>query len=588
MSDPRGVLLDRMISEINDLRRRVEAQEAQEQTPRAQKARALDTQFPDALLHLPFDGGVPYETDYSVNLAGHKLQFPTVASGGIIGRPGKFGKAVQLAEGTTNYVRNPSFEVDTTTWTANNLLYARYNFRSAPYGQWSLALGGATGADPFMHSDVPIGAAIGGKTFTVSFYWRGASTSTTCNGNVQIGWGWANWQGIAPSGTAPGVAWVRRQLTFTVPAGVTETTFQLILRGGGATGDIDYDAIQVEEKGYASPYCDGSLGPGHAWTGTPYASTSTRAAQDLLYHKSGMTAYRGTVSFWVSSPIPSGQTANTSPGLFTWWDNWNTDGLYLEMTSNRNGMYFNSFGGGVNNGMIGASGLGWAANTWHHVVATWDYAANERKLYVDGQLAGEGTYANLPNIAETNFRLGTNFSGRDWNGWMDDLLILDRALTATEVKRLYEAGQAGLGVLCPPQWKVDDSGAADAHVMATDASGNARIGGGLQVGGLRMPMVGQTISGGAITVGPGDGYIRIDTEGAAPTDDLDTINGGSDGQIIVLRTQTSARSVVVKNNTGNITCGADVILSHPRDKLMLIYDAATPVWTPIAPLANNA
>lgn len=134
----------------------------------------------------------------------------------------------------------------------------------------------------------------------------------------------------------------------------------------------------------------------------------------------------------------------------------------------------------------------------------------------------------------------------------------------------------------------DATGAADAHVVATDASGNARIGGGLRVGGLRMPMVSQTISGGAITVGPEDGYIRIDTEGAAPTDDLDTINGGSDGQIIVLRTRTTSRSVVVKNNTGNITCGADVILSHPRDKLMLIYDATTPIWTPIAPPANNA
>jgi hypothetical protein len=41
------------------------------------------------------------------------------------------------------------------------------------------------------------------------------------------------------------------------------------------------------------------------------------------------------------------------------------------------------------------------------------------------------------------------FNGtRQCNGYIDDLLILDRALTATEVKRLYEAE---LPVLCPPQ-----------------------------------------------------------------------------------------------------------------------------------------
>jgi hypothetical protein len=36
------------------------------------------------------------------------------------------------------------------------------------------------------------------------------------------------------------------------------------------------DALQVEEKGYATTYCDGSLGVGYSWSGTAHASTSTR------------------------------------------------------------------------------------------------------------------------------------------------------------------------------------------------------------------------------------------------------------------------------------------------------------------------
>ena len=60
----------------------------------------------DALLHLPFEGGKPYETDFSVDTNGHLGQAATV-SGGVIGRPGKFGKAVQVAEAVTNMVLNP-------------------------------------------------------------------------------------------------------------------------------------------------------------------------------------------------------------------------------------------------------------------------------------------------------------------------------------------------------------------------------------------------------------------------------------------------------------------------------------------------
>lgn len=41
------------------------------------------------------------------------------------------------------------------------------------------------------------------------------------------------------------------------------------------------DGAQVETKPYATTYCDGSLGPGYAWTGTAHASASTRAASGL-------------------------------------------------------------------------------------------------------------------------------------------------------------------------------------------------------------------------------------------------------------------------------------------------------------------
>lgn len=57
-----------------------------------------------------------------------------------------------------------------------------------------------------------------------------------------------------------------------------------------------------------------------------------------------------------------------------------------------------------------------------------------------------------------------------------------------------------------------------------------------------------TISSGAVTAT--NAIHTIDTEGNAATDDLDTVSGG--GDILVLRTTSAARDVVLKHGTGNL------------------------------------
>tara|TARA_R110002020_G_scaffold428834_1_gene638344 strand:- start:8633 stop:9202 length:570 start_codon:yes stop_codon:yes gene_type:complete len=59
-----------------------------------------------------------------------------------------------------------------------------------------------------------------------------------------------------------------------------------------------------------------------------------------------------------------------------------------------------------------------------------------------------------------------------------------------------------------------------------------------------------TISSGVITVT--HSYHQIDTESDASSDNLNTINGGADGQILILRTSSNSRDVIVKNDDGNI------------------------------------
>ena len=93
-----------------------------------------------------------------------------------------------------------------------------------------------------------------------------------------------------------------------------------------------------------------------------------------------------------------------------------------------------------------------------------------------------------------------------------------------------------------------------------------------------------TIASGAITVTKS--YHKVDTEGAAATDDLDTINGGTDGDILILRTANAARDVTVKNGTGNLRTVGDFTLNFMEDRITLQYDGDMGVWLEIA-RSNN-
>jgi hypothetical protein len=77
-----------------------------------------------------------------------------------------------------------------------------------------------------------------------------------------------------------------------------------------------------------------------------------------------------------------------------------------------------------------------------------------------------------------------------------------------------------------------------------------------------------TIATGAITAT--SSYIVLDTEGAAASDDLDTINGDTAGQILVLTIANSARDVVLKNGTGNLSIGGDITIGTTNDVVMLL------------------
>ena len=109
-----------------------------------------------------------------------------------------------------------------------------------------------------------------------------------------------------------------------------------------------------------------------------------------------------------------------------------------------------------------------------------------------------------------------------------------------------------------------------------------------------------TIASGVITVTAN--FHKVDTEGDAASDDLDTITAGTNvaaGFILHLRVESAARTVVIKAGTGgsdNLDVGSDVTLDESYKTYSLVYDgtnwrpftfAESPTFASLSPLTTR-
>lgn len=88
-----------------------------------------------------------------------------------------------------------------------------------------------------------------------------------------------------------------------------------------------------------------------------------------------------------------------------------------------------------------------------------------------------------------------------------------------------------------------------------------------------------TIAAGVITVTKSSH--SVDTQDDDAADDLNTINGGIDGQILVLRQEDNARNVTVKDAADNIQLNGDCLFGTTTRKLWLYYDGNETTWIEI-------
>jgi hypothetical protein len=238
-----------------------------------------------------------------------------------------------------------------------------------------------------------------GQQYTVSFWHRGQYSI-----NVDFGNGTLNTRN-STSAAVESDGWGRYVETFTANG----TAFRLFLYSYG------YDAVQVEQKPYATPYCDGSLGTGHSWIGTAHASTSSRTNASIVYPGSLLAAAAGTLMFWAdTNGDPDDRMSIECGGVTGVWfilDPGNNQEIYV------GAMKFN---------LSGAVAAG-----WNHWALSWSATANEVRLYQNGVQIGTTQGYTAPT-------LGSSLTCSGFYG-LDELVILDYAADAKLIRAIYES-----------------------------------------------------------------------------------------------------------------------------------------------------
>ena len=119
---------------------------------------------------------------------------------------------------------------------------------------------------------------------------------------------------------------------------------------------------------------------------------------------------------------------------------------------------------------------------WHHLAVTWDGAT--QTMYVDGKPVGTSPRTGL-NAQAANFVVGKTTADVNFKGWIDDLLIANRALSSNEVVNLLNYSAAIV------QNSTNDSARIDAG-CTLDLSGNSQTFASLSGSGA--------VTGGTLTV----------------------------------------------------------------------------------------
>jgi hypothetical protein len=120
----------------------------------------------------------------------------------------------------------------------------------------------------------------------------------------------------------------------------------------------------------------------------------------------------------------------------------------FQQSSERTELKFDTnYGPKLEHGLAGKTEV--ADRRWHLGVAVYEPVGNtaHKRLFVDGRLDVANESPLSLNRTEHPVWLGANsgYPGLEFQGWIDEVAIFGRALSAGEVRKMFEAGDpAGL------------------------------------------------------------------------------------------------------------------------------------------------
>lgn len=350
-------------------------------------------------------------------------------------------RAIVIEEETTNLVANPSIETNITGWSSAWSDTVTRSDDQAKFGSHSLKIvsdGGPVGA---IHTD--IAGLTPAATVTVTAYVYVPSSNTTLITMQLTAWDGGGFTNAVVATTAVTDRWQRLEVQKTVPGGGSIRIG--VSEGASAVGDLFYaDGVQVEELDHSTTFCDGSLGPGYAWTGTAHASTSTREATEFnLDDHVDLVSAKDTLSFRAVVRAPYDATGDW-PGADAYVFNIRlaspTDQIFVNFDSVNNRWEIRV---GVGT-FFSTAAQTFSAGDWIDLVYTLSYngsGAGDYRFYVDGVLAASSTQANVDAATYTDWNLGTRHDATlHGNFWFAEYMVWDRVLSAGEIADMFANG----------------------------------------------------------------------------------------------------------------------------------------------------
>lgn len=230
---------------------------------------------------------------------------------------------------------------------------------------------------------------------------------------------------------------------------------------------LDADIARGERSATVDTSCVRHVPDGGRFGGAVWFAAHPPSDQDEFLFRAGRnfpyasTSFDGTVSLWLNlnpdedldpaAMVDPFQISRTPSDASFYLDLTRlNDPRYGSPRKLRLGLYPNNPSKDLRNGhLILASELHWQRGEWHHVCATWRNANGgdgeaSAALYIDGVLRGwtEGFTHRLTWEQPEDMTISL---GQRYAGGLDELLILDCALTAAEVNTLYHASQPVIG-----------------------------------------------------------------------------------------------------------------------------------------------